>query len=1089
MKTLRITKPKLLCFSLIFFNLLIWNIAAQTIEQSIETVIQTGHYAAVTAVAFSPDGKFAVTGSADKSIKLWEVATGREIRSYLGNSGDITFLTFSQTGKHLASIDLNYSLKIWEVASSKEIRTIALPDDKIISATFSPDGNIITGSKENHAILWDFETGKEIRRFNPVPRNLTIQKNFKYPTAKTVQISHDGKRLLTGSNDRTAILFDFFSGEEIRKFKGDKNSCTSCLISAQFSPDAKQLTIGNWDTIFIWDVETGEKIKPMEGKKGRYGSVIFSGDGKYLISSLYKDCLIWNAHTGKLVIKISGHLKNINSVQVSPTANSILTGSDDHTAKIWEIPSGSETITLKGYLNDVDEKVLSDGYMYWVAFINEIKLSPDGKYIAIGKTGNYAKLMNFSTGRVIQTYKGHKGMVISIDFSKDSKYIATGSVDGTARVWDVITGELLFTFPEKTNNIAVFSVDFSPDGNSLVTSGWDGRIKIWDLNTGNLIRSISGHGGMSSYSVQFSHNSLYVVSGGLDRKLKLFEIDTGEEIREFIGHTNVVPAIKMSHDGNYMLSGSWDGRAKLWDISTGMQVRRFVGHRARIHAVNFDSSGKYIVTGSDDNTAKLWDISTGKVIRTFTGHSGTVSSVNISPDGQFLITGSHDGTIKTWNLETGEEMLTHIFIGENDWLVKTKEGYFDASEGAKSSIFFVKGTEIYNVDQFFEEFYRPGLLNEVYRNRGSIAPDANLLNRLEESPPPSVEIYTPVSRDTFDKSNIMLLVKITNKGGGIDEVKLLNNGKSLLVDNIDVKRVRKQDQYILKTMDVILVPGNNMLTVSAFSDGRIESEQDTITVYYKGTEKTASCYLIAIGIDKYQNPRLDLNYAKADAKAFCKIINEFGQKLFKKIEIHELYDKQATKINILAKLDELALIVKPEDVFFFYYAGHGSMVENKFFFIPTESISLYQMDKLVKESIYSGVIQEKFKKIQAQKQLVVLDACQSGGSAVLLAQRGAMEEKALAQMSRSSGVHVLAAAESEQFAAEVGSLGHGLFTYVILEALKGGADGAPKDGKVTIFELRSFLEDQVPELSKKYKAQLQYPYTFSIGHDFPLVIK
>ncbi len=1075
--------------TLVIVLFLLYNLVFAQTEQSIETVIQTGHYAAVTAVAYSPDGKFAVTGSADKTIKLWEVATGREIRSYLGNSGDITFLTFDQTGKFLVSIDPDHALKIWEVASSKEIRTIGLPDDRIISATFSPDGNVITGSEKNHAILWDFETGKEIRRFKPVPRDLTIQKNFKYPTANTVQISSDGKRLLTGSNDRTAILFDFLSGEEIRKFKGDKNSCTSCFISAQFSQDAKQLTIGNCDSIIIWDVETGEKIKRMEGKKGRYGFASFSSDGKYLISSLYKECLVWNANTGKLVIKISGHLKNIKSLQVSPIGNYVLTGSEDHTAKIWKIPSGSETITLKGYLNDVDEKVLSDGYMYWVAFINEIKLSPDGKYIAIGKTGNLAKLMDFSTGRVIQTFKGHKGMVISIDFSQDGKYLATGSVDGTARVWDVMTGEFLFTFPEKTSNIAVFSVHFSPDGNSLVTGGWDGRIKTWDLNTGNIIQSISGHEGMASYSVQFTHSSLYVVSGGLDRKLKLFEIDTGEEIREFIGHTNVVPAIKMSPDGKHMLSGSWDGRAKLWDISTGMQVRRFVGHQARIHAVNFDSSGKYIITGSDDNTAKLWDISTGKVVRTFTGHSGTVSSVNISPDGQFLITGSHDGTIKTWNLETGEEMLTHIFIGENDWLVKTKEGYFDASEGAKSSIFFVKGTGIYNVDQFFEEFYRPGLLNEVYRNRGSIAPDANLLNRLEESPPPSVEFYTPASCDTFDKSNIMLLVKITNKGGGIDEVKLLNNGKSLLVDNTDVKRVRKQDQYILKTMDVILVPGNNILTVSAFSDGRIESEQDTITVYYKGTKKTATCYLIAIGIDKYQNPRLDLNYAKADAKSFCKIINEYGQKLFKKIEIYELYDKEATKINILAKLDELAIIVKPEDVFFFYYAGHGSMVENKFFFIPTESISLYQIDKLLKESIYSGDIQEKFKKIQAQKQLVVLDACQSGGSAVLLAQRGAMEEKALAQMSRSSGVHVLAAAESEQFAAEVGSLGHGLFTYVILEALRGGADGAPKDGKVTIFELRSFLEDQVPELSKKYKAQVQYPYTFSIGHDFPLVFK
>jgi WD40 repeat protein len=1088
MKTHNNVKQKLSLSTFWFLSFFIGNAVAQTTEQSIETVIQTGHYASVTAVAFNHDGEFAATGSADKTIKLWEVSSGREIRSYLGNSGDVTFLAFSPEGKYLASIDLNFTLKIWEVATSKEIKTISISEDKIISAAFSPDGNIITGSEKNHAILWDFETGEEIRRFKPVPRDILMQKNFEYPTAKTVEISGDGKKLLTGSNDRTAILFDLSTGQEITKYKVDRSSCTSCVISAHFSPDGKYMVTGHYDSIFLWNVQTGEKIRPMEGRKGRYGPAIFSNDGKYLVSTMYKEGFVWNTRTGKLVTKITGHLRDITSLQFNSTSTFLLTGSADRTAKIWKIPGGEKIITLRGYLNDVDENVLSDGYMYWVAFINEIKLSPDGKYIAIGKTGNNAKLMDFSTGRVIQTYEGHEGMVISIDFSPDGKYLATGSVDGTARVWDVLSGDLLNTFPDKISDISVFSVNFSPDGNYLVTGGWDGIIRTWDLNTGDLIQSISGHEGMSSYSVQFTHNGLYVISGGLDRKLKLFEIDTGKEIREFIGHTNVVPGIKMSPDGKHMLSGSWDGRAKLWDISTGMQVRRFIGHQARIHAVNFNATGEYLVTGSDDNTAKLWETSTGKVVRTFTGHSGTVSSVTISPDGQFLITGSHDGTIKTWDLETGQEMLTHIFIGENDWLVKTKEGYFDASEGAKSSIFFVKGTEIYNIDQFFEEFYRPGLLKEVYRNRGSIAPDANLLNRLEESPPPSVEIYTPAPRDTFEKSNIMMMVKITNNGGGIDEVKLLNNGKSLPIDNNDVKRIRKQGQYILKTLDVILVPGDNTLLVSAFSNGRIESEPDTITVYYKGTAKTATCYLIAIGINKYMNPSLDLNYAKADAKAFGKIINELGQRLFKKIEIHELYDKQATKANILTKLDELAETAKPEDVFFFYYAGHGSMVDNKFYFIPTESVSLYQIDKLRKESIYAGIIQDKFKDIQAQKQLVVLDACQSGGSAILLAQRGAMEEKALAQMSKSSGVHVLAAAESEQFAAEVGSLGHGLFTYVILEALRGGADGAPKDGKVTIYELKSFLDDQVPELSKKYKGQTQYPFTFSIGHDFPLVI-
>jgi uncharacterized caspase-like protein len=98
-----------------------------------------------------------------------------------------------------------------------------------------------------------------------------------------------------------------------------------------------------------------------------------------------------------------------------------------------------------------------------------------------------------------------------------------------------------------------------------------------------------------------------------------------------------------------------------------------------------------------------------------------------------------------------------------------------------------------------------------------------------------------------------------------------------------------------------------------------------------------------------------------------------------------------------------------------------------------------------------------------------------------------MEEKAMAQLSRSSGVHVMAAAGSEQYATEVRSLGHGLFTYTLLEALAGQADGAPRDGNVTVYELKAYLNDQVPELSKEHKGSIQWPYTFSIGHDFPLI--
>lgn len=232
-----------------------------------------------------------------------------------------------------------------------------------------------------------------------------------------------------------------------------------------------------------------------------------------------------------------------------------------------------------------------------------------------------------------------------------------------------------------------------------------------------------------------------------------------------------------------------------------------------------------------------------------------------------------------------------------------------------------------------------------------------------------------------------------------------------------------------------------------------------------------------------------LNYARPDADSFSKLMDKQGAGLFKSTVLHTIFDDQATRANILKTLDELASDIHPEDVFIFYYAGHGSMVENQFYFIPTEALRLYDGGSLHKEAIEAQTLQEKFKNIKALKQLIIMDACQSGGSVELLANRGASEEKAIAQLSRSAGIHVMASAGSEQFAAEFTELGHGVFTYVLIQALTGAADGAPKDGKVTIYELKSYIDDQVPEMTRRLKGKPQYPYTFSKGQDFPVVIQ
>jgi len=246
--------------------------------------------------------------------------------------------------------------------------------------------------------------------------------------------------------------------------------------------------------------------------------------------------------------------------------------------------------------------------------------------------------------------------------------------------------------------------------------------------------------------------------------------------------------------------------------------------------------------------------------------------------------------------------------------------------------------------------------------------------------------------------------------------------------------------------------------------------------------------MIVVGIDQYKNKRLNLNYARKDAEGFLNTLQSKSKNLFTQVELHALYDQKATKTNILEKLDIISENIEPDDVFIFYYAGHGSMVGNNYYFVTSECVRLYEEKRVKEEALCSTILQEKFAKIKALKQLVIIDACQAGGATKILALRGAAEEKALAQLSRSSGIHVLASAGSEQFAAEFKEIGHGIFTYTLLQAINGFADGSPKDGKITIYELKSYLDDQVPSLTEKYKGEAQYPYTFSRGHDFPLTL-
>jgi len=237
-----------------------------------------------------------------------------------------------------------------------------------------------------------------------------------------------------------------------------------------------------------------------------------------------------------------------------------------------------------------------------------------------------------------------------------------------------------------------------------------------------------------------------------------------------------------------------------------------------------------------------------------------------------------------------------------------------------------------------------------------------------------------------------------------------------------------------------------------------------------------------VGINESENPALNLTYATPDARAVEESLAAASGGLFKEIRRRELFDGAATKKAIMAELSALKDSA-PQDVVVVYLAGHGTTAEDAWYFVPHELVYPEREEALRASAISSGELQEKILGAGARKILLLMDACRSGGA---LLSRGLEERRALAMLARAAGVHIVAASTKDQMASEVSTLGHGVFTQALLDAIAGKADGNPKDGTVTVRELLTYIESDLPELSRKYRSQPQYPVVDSRGMDFPL---
>lgn len=838
-------------------------------------ITNSGHSDPVTSLAFALDGQWLATGSSDSTIKLWDPASGRLLRTLRGHSSKINATVLTPDGRNIVSVSEDNTIKVWEPKTGKLVRTIAGVIDTNNDAVreglaVSSDGRSVYSVSINAIRRFDLTSGSLQQQFSK-PGQLAFWQAFTLSAdGQLIAAAHDINacggaqvKLLNAANGRVVRIL---ATNPVEKCSSEKK-----ITAISFSPDGRLIAAGGYEgAIRVWDVSSGRLLYVLahsDTQDSKFvNQVRFSPDSRIIASVGGPDgAKFWDASTGRIIRTMgSKGYQWSQSIGYSPDGRSFVAGSGTSRIILSDAASGTPSPVSFGQ-NDTSPPGIAP-------------FAP-GRWLEGGSKGFTA--WDESSGQLVQTQEVEPG-----DIDGSRQFAAKGA-DGhlliaargkkfSINVWDATQGSLLRRVdwtpaPQAEKPCPTCSpyylenISISPDGRWLAAMLYgepSSGIRIWDIATGQQVRSIATGaplGGSSRWpaiSIVFSPDSRSLSAGVFDSKykywLRTWDVSSGRQTSAFalldqyaqagVGQVNPF-IVSFAPDGRSAAlqytayvgnkiagatEGAFNSIATL-DPTNGQSLRRFLHDQAYSSAsiIRYSPDGRLILVGINSSELVLvWEAATGRLVRTLQGNSGTARSIAFSSDGRRVIVGNSNGTVSIWSLDTFERLATKLHVHSGEWVTITPEGFFVASAHGAELLHVVQGFNTVGIEQVYQALYRPDLVREKLAGdpRGLVrlaAAQLDLTRVIGSGLAPEVRLTVPgraLGQSSVSGDSAAVEAEVIDRGGGIGRVEWRVNG---VTAGVDSPSPAPPGQAVRLTRSLALDSGTNEISVVAYNSSNL----------------------------------------------------------------------------------------------------------------------------------------------------------------------------------------------------------------------------------------------------------------------------